>query len=107
MPLFTMPKGFRRRFIGLCSDERNSHRWTTGEEKVKHYDVHGGWSLAFCSECGSTLAGVLEGVVHGITLGTVNGDPKVEIESHIYVESKAPWDHIGGDAPQYPEGLQE
>jgi len=23
---------------------------------------------------------------------------------HIHVASKAPWDHIGGDAPQYVEG---
>jgi hypothetical protein len=27
----------------------------------------------------------------------------VEIEMHIFVGSKAPWDHIGGDAPQFDE----
>jgi hypothetical protein len=41
--------------------------------------------------------------VHGVTLGSVNGDPGVEIEMHIFVDSKAPWDHIGGIAPQYAE----
>jgi hypothetical protein len=44
-----------------------------------------------------------EGEVHGVTLGTVDGDPGVEIEMHIFVGSKAPWDHIGGDAPQHLE----
>jgi hypothetical protein len=44
-----------------------------------------------------------DGEVHGVTLGTVDGDPGVQIEMHIFVDSKAPWDHIGGNAPQYPE----
>jgi len=34
---------------------------------------------------------------------TVDGDPGVQIEMHIFVDSKAPWDHIGGHAPQYAE----
>jgi hypothetical protein len=33
----------------------------------------------------------------------VDGDPGVQIEMHIFVGSKAPWDHIGGHAPQYQE----
>jgi hypothetical protein len=41
--------------------------------------------------------------VHGVTLGSVDGDPGVEIDMHIFVDSKAPWDRIGGDAPQYQE----
>jgi hypothetical protein len=41
--------------------------------------------------------------VRGVTLGSIDGDPGVQIEMHIFVGSKAPWDHIGGDAPQYPE----
>jgi len=36
-------------------------------------------------------------------LGSVDDDPGVEIEMHIFVGSKAPWDHIGGDAPQFEE----
>jgi hypothetical protein len=38
-----------------------------------------------------------------VTLGSVDGDPGVRIEMHIFVGSKAAWDHIGGDAPQFPE----
>jgi hypothetical protein len=41
--------------------------------------------------------------VHGVTLGSVDGDPGVQIDMHIFVGSRAPWDHIGGNAPQYPE----
>ena len=33
----------------------------------------------------------------------IDGDPGVEIEMHIFVDSKAPWDHIGGNAKQHSE----
>jgi hypothetical protein len=36
-------------------------------------------------------------------LGCVDGDPGVEIEMHIFVDSRASWDHIGGNAPQFSE----
>jgi hypothetical protein len=58
-------------------------------------------ATGFCSSCGSTLAGFWQGKVHGLTLGCVDGDPGVQIEKHIFVASKAPWDHIGGSAPQF------
>jgi hypothetical protein len=51
--------------------------------------------------CGSTLCGTAAEAVHGIALGSVDGDPGVEIAMHIFVGSKAPWDHIGGSAPQH------
>ena len=59
--------------------------------------------MAFCSKCGTTLCGMISDQVHGVTLGSVDSDPGVQIEQHIFVGSKAPWDHIGGNAPQYDE----
>ncbi len=44
-----------------------------------------------------------QGNVLGVTLGTIDGDPEIEIEKHIFVGSKAPWDHIGGPALQFEE----
>ena len=79
-------------------------RWISGEKDLSTYASDQGWGLAFCRTCGSTLCGTLDGEVHGVTLGTVDGDPGVQIEAHIFVGSKAPWDHIGGDAPQFEEG---
>lgn len=78
--------------------------WVAGEALLTHYTSNAGWGLAFCSRCGSTLCGVYKGEVRGITLGTVNGDPGIEIGAHIFVDSRAPWDHIGGPAPRFPEG---
>ncbi|MGB5210056.1 MAG: GFA family protein [Gammaproteobacteria bacterium] len=78
-------------------------RWTRGEHQITRYATHPPWGLAFCRHCGSTLAGLWQKDVHGITLGSVDGDPGIEISMHIFVDSKAPWDHIGGDAPHYAE----
>jgi hypothetical protein len=50
-----------------------------------------------------SLGGTSNGSVHGVTLGSVDGDPGVQIEMHIFVGSKAPWDHIGGSARQFAE----
>lgn len=77
--------------------------WTSGRESLKSFDSAVGWSIGFCGDCGSTLCGLWDGEVHGLTLGCVDGDPGVEIEVHIFVGSKAPWDHIGGNAPQFAE----
>ena len=60
-----------------------------------------GWSMVFCSTCGTTLGAEHAGAMHGVTLGSVDGDPGVEIELHLFVDSRAPWDHIGGNAPRY------
>jgi len=77
--------------------------WVSGESDLVTYETGDGWALAFCSKCGSTICGLSNGHVHGLTLGCIDGDPGIEIEMHIFVASKAPWDHIGGHAMQYAE----
>ena len=81
----------------------SSFCWVEGKENLQRYDTGGGWSLAFCGTCGTTICGIHADTVHGLTLGSVDGDPGVDIEQHIFVGSRAPWDHIGGDAPQFEE----
>lgn len=77
--------------------------WESGHDELTSYESAAGWGLSFCRTCGTTLCGTHEGRVHGVTLGSVDGDPGVEITMHIFVGSRAPWDHIGGDAPQFDE----
>jgi hypothetical protein len=97
----------RKAFSGAGSAyaevEPGSFRWTRGQDRLIRYESIPGWGLCFCGICGTTLGGTHEGQVHGVTLGSVDGDPGVEIEMHIFVGSKAPWDHIGGTAPQFDE----
>jgi len=81
--------------------ELDSLVWEAGEDRLVHHQTAPGWGLAFCGVCGSTLCGTHDGKVHGVTLGCVNGDPGVQISMHLFVGSRASWDHIGGNAPQY------
>ena len=98
----------RKAFSGAGSAYSEVHpesfSWTSGEENLARFDSRAGFGLCFCRTCGTTLAGTYEGQVHGVTLGPIDGDPGVQIDMHIFVGSKAPWDHIGGNAPQFEEG---
>ncbi|RKF18044.1 GFA family protein [Alginatibacterium sediminis] len=77
--------------------------WVTGEQLLTSYVGEHGFGLQFCSKCGSTLTGVFKDQVHGVTLGCVNGDPKVSISRHIFVGSKAAWELIPEGVVQFDE----
>ena len=79
-------------------------RWLSGEALLSSYVGAQGFGLQFCRQCGSTLCGVFNGAVHGVTLGCVNGDPEIAIGRHIYVGSKAAWEVIPEVVPQFEEG---
>ena len=98
----------RKAFSGAGSayaeiPDESTFIWTSGQKILKLFLTGENWGMAFCSTCGTTLCGMYNNQVHGVTLGSVDGDPGVQIEQHIFVESKAPWDHIGGNAPQFDE----
>jgi hypothetical protein len=95
----------RKAFSGAGSAyaevEPGTFAWTTGADALVSYASSPPFGLQFCGTCGTTLCGTNAGDVHGVTLGSVDGDPGVRIEMHLFVGSRAPWDHIGGDAPQF------
>ena len=78
-------------------------RWVSGESLVKVYEssARNGW--CFCSRCGASLAGSVNGRINTITLGSVNGDPGIRAAAHVFVGSKAPWYEIEDDLPQYAQ----
>lgn len=75
--------------------------WVSGKELLSSYIGKHGFGLQFCSQCGSTLCGIFKQEIHGITLGCVNGDPKIEIGMHIFVDSKAVWETLPQGVTQY------
>jgi hypothetical protein len=77
--------------------------WLAGEDLLTSYVGKHGFGLRFCSKCGSTLCGIHNDSVHGVTLGCVNGDPEIEIGKHIYVGSKASWEVMPEGVIQYNE----
>jgi hypothetical protein len=77
--------------------------WISGEDLLKKYETLSGAGWCFCTNCGSSLAGTANGKITSITLGTVEGDPGIKPESHIFVGSKAHWYEIKDDLQQFDE----
>ena len=87
---------------------RNQFRLTTGADLVECYRPGNGdgASKAFCKTCGSSLFGGTwpEGEEVSIRLGSLNGDPEIKPQWHTFVGSRAPWDEITDDLPQFEAG---
>ncbi len=90
-------------FATYADFDPGDFKWTSGEELVKVYATETGEGWCFCSVCGSTLAGSAKGRITSITLGSVDGDPGIAPESHIFVGSKASWHEINDDLPRFDE----
>ncbi|MBL4607547.1 MAG: GFA family protein [Pseudomonadales bacterium] len=97
-------KAFSSQASAYALVESQDFQWLAGESLLTSYVGKHGFGIQFCSQCGSTLCGVLNGVIHGVTLGCLNSDPKIELGKHIYVGSKASWETIPDGVPQFQEG---
>lgn len=90
-------------FRTRASVDASAFSWIAGKELVKEYESSDGITKTFCSHCGSSLVSFY--AEHpdsvGISLGTLDGDPKKRPECHIFTASKAPWYEISDNLPQY------
>lgn len=84
-------------------------RWLAGEDKCRRYASSPAGERSFCSVCGSAGPTVMP--AFGIAVApaaSLEGDLGIKPQSHIFVASKAPWDAIADDLPQfdeYPPGI--
>jgi len=81
-------------------------RWARGAGLVRDFAVPGAqyFGVAFCARCGSEVPRVsAERNVVNVPAGSLDTEPGVEPLAHIFVGSKAPWDLILGDIPQFAE----
>jgi len=100
-------KAFSSQASAYALVESHEFEWLAGQDLLTTYSSKHGFGLQFCSQCGSTLCGIYNGSVHGVTLGCLNGEPEIEIGRHIYVASKASWEVIPEGVIQYVEGAPE
>jgi hypothetical protein len=100
-------KAFSSQASAYALVDPKDFEWVSGEDLLTSYVGEQGFGLQFCSKCGSTLCGIFDGSVHGVTLGCVNGDPEIEIVRHIFVGSKANWEIIPEGLLQYQKGVPE
>lgn len=80
--------------------------WLSGETNLATYRVPNAerFRNTFCKTCGSPMPQKIEALgVMLIPAGTLDGDPGIRASYHIFTGSKAPWEVIADDLPQYPE----
>lgn len=78
-------------------------RWLSGEDAIRSYEYSEIYTPHFCGTCGSPVPLVGKFGYCFIPVGSLDDDPGLKVYKHIFVASKASWDHIGDDAPQYAE----
>ena len=61
------------------------------------------YDTSFCSRCGSQVPNPAKTgePFFEIPAGALDEDPLIRPDKHIYVEYKAPWDHIADDLPRF------
>lgn len=94
-------------FASFGSVKRENFRWVQGESELAAYQAPNGTVRRFCKHCGSSLtfAPSAEAVeIIEITLGSLDSNLERLPDAHIYVGSKADWDLISDNLPQYEEG---
>jgi hypothetical protein len=76
-----------------------------GGEDVQWFSASAQAQRGFCRRCGSSLFWKPEdGSRISILAGCLDQPTGLAIAAHIFVASKADYDHICDGAPQYPEG---
>jgi len=82
-------------------------RWLRGAERVAEYKLPEArfHTVAFCRQCGGALPkAALDRGVAIIPAGTLDTDPPLRPQRHIFTNYKAPWFEITDTLPRFGEG---
>lgn len=84
----------------------DNFNFTRGESIVAQYKPPDArfFAVAFCTQCGGSAPRISRerGFV-SVPAGTLDTDPGIRAQAHIYVGSKAPWFEITDAVPQHAE----
>ena len=100
-----------RKVSGVASNcqlmtARDNLKWVCGEDRLTKFELSGGWGAWRCSVCGSPVPMLHpDGGAYWVPAGLLDTDPELKVRGHIFVGSKAAWDDISGDGPQFVEGF--
>ncbi len=92
-------------FRTRASIKSDDFRFLKGEHLLTYYESSPGERRSFCKTCGSVIITRFDHSPKylGFALGTLDTDPEVTIEQHVFTEYKAPWFDITDDLPQSKE----
>ena len=94
-------------FSAVLVVESEGFTVTSGEGHLVPYQSSPGKHRSFCRTCGCHLFSRSEhrpGMIF-VRAGSLDEDPQLRPQCHIWVSAKAPWHEICDSLPQHPEGL--
>lgn len=100
----------RKAFGGASSAAALSNKgnffWLQGSEVIREFQCDSGFKRCFCPDCGSILPQYLPDYkMFWIPVGLLNSDPGIALKQHIYVNSRAAWEILDGEAERHGEGF--
>ncbi|MFI5314998.1 MAG: GFA family protein [Myxococcota bacterium] len=92
-------------FAANAGVARQDFRVAAGTDLLRSYESSPNKFRWFCSRCGSPIYTVIPSEPNGvrIRLGTLEDDPGIRPDFHIFVGSKAPWHAITDELAQFAE----
>ena len=89
-------------FATFAAAPLEGFRWICGEDAVHHYASSAKGKRPFCSVCGSVAPMLMtEMGLAVVPAGTLEGDPGIRPQGHLFVGSKAPWHTISDLLPRH------
>ncbi|WP_035057294.1 GFA family protein [Andreprevotia chitinilytica] len=100
----TCRKAHAAPFASTARVERDAFRWVRGEQLVSNYESSPGKRRYFCPRCGTQLVAARETQAHLILrMGSLDDDPGVRPEYHIWREHDVPWLDSEAEMQSYPQ----
>lgn len=96
-------------FASVLAVEEGGFKVVAGEDNLVPFQSSPGKVRSFCRTCGSHVFARAEtrpGMVL-IRAGTLDDDPGLRPQMHIWVKAKAPWYEIHDVLPKYDESLPQ
>jgi len=89
-------------FRTRASVRSDDFQFISGEELLTFFESSKGEYRSFCKVCGSVIITRFNDHPKyiGFALGTLDTDPEVKIEQHVFTRDKAPWFEITDALPQ-------
>lgn len=77
--------------------------FVSGEDELTSYETSPGKKRYFCKQCGSPILSRIKSVpaTVRVRLGTISSDIAERPVAHIFASSKANWEDIEDDIPQF------
>jgi hypothetical protein len=81
--------------------------WLQGEDLLQIYKAENGTKRKFCSRCGSSLIFESAGEEHSViefALASLDDEPKLNPDAHIYLSTRVDWVELNDGLPKYLNG---